>query len=443
MSLMITSSQQASPALPDHQLKVAPDRTLMSAAPDVDLRMRASLTTDPFAESPQRLGMIIESPVSISRSNRVPGFETIPDVHSSAEKSLDKQLGEVIGVANIAARRLSHADTLPRDILQRVFFFYAADLQRDASSSPFAALETLLHICSHWKSVAQDYENIWSKVYITLTNMHDIEKWKARIRRWPIRASFPVHISIQDQRDRSLYWLLNAGTTLDQPKPRGGFLARLNDIVSLTTELYTIMSDCRHKSFRLVMPPFFPEMIHLLDGDAKVIASSYLNRIFPTELHFLESLELENVGWVKPAVGDSNYYPKLPHIFKGLGSSFKMLRLYNCFLPKVPDLDKPYELHLEHCFHWNPLRHKWEPVGQKIDLFDVVELKVWTYLQTFTIGPLTANLVPFCLPSLHTLEVIPLLGEFAYPGHLIASYVFYPFRPSMLAIYPKAAPVCY
>ncbi|CCA75841.1 hypothetical protein PIIN_09829 [Serendipita indica DSM 11827] len=145
MSLMITSSQQASPALPDHQLKVAPDRTLMSAAPDVDLRMRASLTTDPFAESPQRLGMIIESPVSISRSNRVPGFETIPDVHSSAEKSLDKQLGEVIGVANIAARRLSHADTLPRDILQRVFF---STLPTCNETQALHHLQPLRHYCT-------------------------------------------------------------------------------------------------------------------------------------------------------------------------------------------------------------------------------------------------------------------------------------------------------
>ncbi|CCA75842.1 hypothetical protein PIIN_09830 [Serendipita indica DSM 11827] len=247
---------------------------------------------------------------------------------------------------------------------------------------------------------------MWAKVYVTLTNKQDVGKWMARIRRYRERTQSLMDISIQDQRDLSLYQPLNAGAEPYRQFKTQQFIAQLNDLVSLIMELHSTASRCVCRSFRLAMPPNFVAIIDQLQGgSARELASSYLNRIFCLDQQFLESLELENIGWIS-----TFSYSQLPPIFRIPHRSLKTLRLYNCFTPKLLYPSNPYELQLEHCFHWNSLRRQWEPVGQINGSHDL-EMRICTDLQKLTIGPLTKYLVPLYTPSLHTLEIIAWWGH--------------------------------
>ncbi|CAG7846847.1 SubName: Full=Uncharacterized protein {ECO:0000313/EMBL:CCA74205.1} [Serendipita indica DSM 11827] len=407
---MVTTSQHASPTPSIHPLEVVPDRTAMFPAPQVGLHTRTSLG-DPFGRPLSR---------PLTRWRVINGYPVLQSPSNGANRSTfaDTIPGTSGGlyrfpwVPSAPKRYLNPVNTLPQSILQRIFDFYADSLRQDTSRSPFATPETLLQVCKCWKDAAECHESIWTKVYITLIDEHDVGRWIPRIKKCFARAQLLTDISIQDQRDLTSPRILNTGADLDlyrQLKTRG-FLAHLKDIALLTTELHSIISRCRYKGFRLSMPPSFVEIVEQLDDDARLLASSLLNRIFHLDLRFLESLELENVAWITPTARKFNYQ-QLPPIFQGLSSPLKVLRLYNCFLPKIPNLDKPCELYLEHCFQWNPSHKQWESVGQISTLNDLDEVKVWMDLQKLTIGPLTARIAPFHVASLHTLEIIAWWGH--------------------------------
>ncbi|CCA76986.1 hypothetical protein PIIN_10971 [Serendipita indica DSM 11827] len=150
------------------------------------------------------------------------------------------------------------------------------------------------------------------------------------------------------------------------------------------------------------MPPNFVLHIEELDDYARVIASMNLSVIFHFNLQILQSLELENVGWILPRGYD---YRRIAYIF-GLRSSLKIIRLRNCFLPHIPNLVDSNELHLIDCHYWDPPSRQWRPICQRSDSNSHSGMQIWPYLQTLTIGPLIKHIIPLSLPSLHTLELI-------------------------------------
>lgn len=409
MSLMITTSQHASPSSLDHPLKAGTTRAAMYAASHIGLRTRASFNS-PLGRLHRKLRAISESPVSNIAGDHAKRLKA-PDSESESEQSSVSE--EPFDGANVPVKHSNHTNALPRDILVRIFDFYAENLWLDVNYLPFASLETLLLVCSRWRDVAEQHGAMWAKFHIVLFNQRDVGRWLTRIRRrrGRISAHTFMDISIRDGRDLSSCEPPTDPSGLSNP---AAFLAHLNDLVSLITELEGNMDNgwgtLRWRSFRLAMPSNFPEVINQLDGDAKDVACSHLNSIFPLKMLFLESLELENVGWISPTDG-SFAHSQLPPIFQWFITSIKVLDLYNCHLPTLPMLDGPHRLHLEYCSHWNGSRKQWETAGQRNDSNDLIEMQVWTDLQTLTIGPLTAPIVPLYLPSLRTFEIIVWWGH--------------------------------
>ncbi|CCA72887.1 hypothetical protein PIIN_06824 [Serendipita indica DSM 11827] len=399
--MMITTSQQASPAVPfNYRLEALPRNPATFATSHLGLHTGPSsanpLSPRPVSKPLPGLTVLDESPVLSLHENGVEGFNLLDTNYLVP----DRQIGHLF---NVFLNGSSHVNNLPQSILQRIFDFYAENLRRDTSRSPFATPETLLQVCRHWKCTAECYESIWAKVYITLVNAHDVNKWMARIRRYCVRARFLTDISIQGQQ-----YIVSPKSKCgfdDNHHFNGGVLAYLGGVALLMTELNGVVSRCRYRSFRLSMPPNFVTFMSHLNGNARALANSLLNTIFNLDLRFLESLELEHVGWTRSTRPTFNY-SQIPPIFQTRSNSLKTILLSDCFLPRLPDLGKAHEVHLEDCFQWDFQQEEWVPVGQLKHSNDIIEAEMWADLQTLTIGPLTTRIIPLCLPSLHTLELI-------------------------------------
>ncbi|CCA72883.1 hypothetical protein PIIN_06820 [Serendipita indica DSM 11827] len=176
MGFLITTSQQASPSPSVHPLEVALDRTTIFTAPQIGLHTRTSLAIPrPVTRRHRSSRMAPESAVSSLLRGSTNRFSSMVADFSRPE-GRDEQIDTIVSVVQVPNIHSKHANTLSRDILQRIFDFYANNLRRDASRSPFATLETLLHVCRHWKKVAEGYEHMWAKVYVTLTNKQDVGK---------------------------------------------------------------------------------------------------------------------------------------------------------------------------------------------------------------------------------------------------------------------------
>ncbi|CCA75839.1 hypothetical protein PIIN_09827 [Serendipita indica DSM 11827] len=112
---------------------------------------------------------------------------------------------------------------------------------------------------------------------------------------------------------------------------------------------------------------------------------------------------------------------QLPPIFRGFSSSLRTIYLCSCLLPRIPNLENTYRLHLEEFFKWNPIHRRWQRAGRMEILGDLTEIETWANLQKLTIGSLATLVVPLCLPCLHTLELIPGVDStavFAYVSNL-------------------------
>lgn len=409
---MITTSQTASPVPLSHSLESPPTRGATLGTPQVSPQMRPGQLARPFTKPLSKtfidLSVIDELPVLPSNGQGVDDFAfDSPDFSTSARSFKSKVIDSGAPFSSIYSL---DANTLPQSILNRIFDCYVDNLRRDASGSPFATPETLLQVCRQWKDIAERQESIWAKAYITLIDEQVVETWILRINRYYDRVQFITDINIQDQRDLITPKLLGTSADLYRQLRTEGFLTHLSDIAFLITELHRNLSRCRYKRFRLAMPLGFVEIIDQLDGDARALAKLYLDKIFHLDLRFLESLELENVGWVTPTALKFDY-AQLPRIFQPFSTSLRVLCLYNCFLPKIPSLEFLYEVRLEHCFYWNLSRRQWEPVGQINASGEPKEVEGCWNLQAFTIGPLTAPITPLYLPSLRTLEIVTWWGQ--------------------------------